>query len=150
LRALEVYLSSGITLTAWQRQTERHPFPFKVLELVLAPEDRSVLHERIVNRFDQMLQQGFLDEMRGLLKNTRLHPDLPSMRAVGYRQAWAHLRGETHALEFREQAIIATRQLAKRQLTWFRSIRTSRWFDPQLQKDALDYCLQRFIGRIEI
>jgi tRNA dimethylallyltransferase len=97
-----------------------------------------------------MLEQGFLDEMRGLLANPRLHPDLPAMRAVGYRQAWAHLRGETSAAEFREQAIAATRQLAKRQLTWFRGMPSSRWFDPQNQKDALNYHLCQFIGRHQL
>lgn len=149
LRALEVYLISGETLTQWQAATQQQEFPFHVLELVLAPQDRSVLHERIALRFDQMLEQGFLDEMRGLLKNPRLHIDLPSMRAVGYRQAWAHLRGETNFEQFREQAIIATRQLAKRQLTWFRGQSSSHWFDPQLQKDALDYHLRKFINRLE-
>ena len=147
LRALEVYLLSGKTLTEWQAQSRPLEFPFQVLELTLAPGDRGVLHERIALRFDQMLEQGFLAEMRGLLENPLLHPDLPSMRAVGYRQAWAHLRGETSAVEFREQAIAATRQLAKRQLTWFRGLPSSRWFDPQNQKDALNYCVSLFIGR---
>jgi tRNA dimethylallyltransferase len=147
LRALEVYLVSGRTLTDWQAQSGPVAFPFQVLELTLAPEDRSGLHERIALRFDRMLEQGFLDEMRGLLDNPLLHPDLPSMRAVGYRQAWAHLRGETSAPEFRMQAIAATRQLAKRQLTWFRGMPSSRWFDPQNQKDALNCCVSRFIGR---
>ena len=147
LRALEVYLLSGRTLTDWQTQSRPLEFPFQVLELILAPEDRGVLHERIALRFEMMLEQGFLAEMRGLLDNPLLHPDLPSMRAVGYRQAWAHLRGETSALEFREQAIAATRQLAKRQLTWFRGMPSSRWFDPHNQKDALNYCLSQFIGR---
>jgi tRNA dimethylallyltransferase len=147
LRALEVYLLSGRTLTDWQAQSRLIEFPFQVLELTLAPEDRGVLHERIALRFEMMLEQGFLAEMRGLLDNPLLHPDLPSMRAVGYRQAWAHLRGETSTLEFREQAIAATRQLAKRQLTWFRGMPSSRWFDPHNQKDALNYCLSQFIGR---
>ena len=147
LRALEVYLVSGRTLTDWQAQSRPVAFPFQVLELTLAPEDRGDLHERIALRFDQMLEQGFLDEMRGLLENPLLHPDLPSMRAVGYRQAWAHLRGETSASEFRMQAIAATRQLAKRQLTWFRGMPSSRWFDPKNQKDALNCCMSKFIGR---
>ena len=149
LRALEVYLLSGKSLSAWQAATEQQEFPFRVLELVLSPQDRGVLHERIVLRFDQMLEQGFLQEMHELLKNSLLHPDLPSMRAVGYRQAWAHLRGETDFSTFREHAIIATRQLAKRQLTWFRGQSTSHWFDPQAQKDALDYDMRNFISRLE-
>jgi tRNA dimethylallyltransferase len=150
LRALEVYMVSGKSLTEWQAQSRPLEFPFQVLEVTLAPEDRKVLHGRIAMRFDEMLEQGFLDEMRGLLANPRLHPDLPAMRAVGYRQAWAHLRGETSAAEFREQAIAATRQLAKRQLTWFRGMPSSRWFDPQNQKDALNYHLCQFIGRHQL
>lgn len=149
LRALEVYLVSGKSLSDWQAASEQQEFPFRVLELVLSPLDRGVLHERIVRRFDQMLEQGFLDEMRGLLQNPLLHPDLPAMRAVGYRQAWAHLRGETDFKTFREQAISATRQLAKRQLTWFRGQLISHWFDPQSQKHALDYHLRNFIDRLE-
>lgn len=147
LRALEVYLVSGRTLTDWQAQSRPLAFPFQVLEVTLAPENRAVLHERIALRFDQMLEMGFLDEVRGLIADSRLHPDLPAMRAVGYRQAWAHLRGESSAPEFRDQAIAATRQLAKRQLTWFRGLPSSRWFDPQNQKDALNYCVSQFIGR---
>lgn len=149
LRALEVYLVSGKSLSDWQAASNQNEFPFRVLELVLSPQDRGVLHERIILRFDQMLEQGFLEEMRGLSENPLLHPDLPSMRAVGYRQAWAHLRGETTFSEFREQAIIATRQLAKRQLTWFRGQSNARWFDPQIQKDALDYQLRNFVSRLE-
>ncbi len=148
-RALEVYLVSGKPLSHWQADSTQQAFPFRVLELALSPQDRGVLHARIVVRFDQMLAQGFLDEMRGLMENPLLHPDLPSMRAVGYRQAWAHLCGETDFSTFREQAIIATRQLAKRQLTWFRGQSTSQWFDPQAQKDALDYQLRKFINRLE-
>jgi tRNA dimethylallyltransferase len=149
LRALEVYLVSGKSLSHWQADSTQQVFPFRVLELALSPQDREVLHARIVVRFDQMLEQGFLQEMLGLFENPLLHPDLPSMRAVGYRQAWAHLRGDTDFSTFREQAIIATRQLAKRQLTWFRGQSTSHWFDPQAQKDALDYQLRTFISRLE-
>jgi tRNA dimethylallyltransferase len=149
LRALEVFAISGKSLTDWQARTENKPFPFRVLELVLAPSDRNVLHERIALRFDQMLEQGFLDEMRELMKNPRLHPDLPAMRAVGYRQAWSHLKGEINLDEFRNLAIIATRQLAKRQLTWFRGLLSSHWLDPQNQKDTLNYLLRNFISRLE-
>ena len=81
-----------------------------VLKVVLAPDDRIVLHERIERRFDQMLAQGFLDEARGLMADPRLHPDLPSMRAVGYRQAWQHLAGTVDFGTFRAQAVAATRQ----------------------------------------
>jgi tRNA dimethylallyltransferase len=149
LRALEVYTISGKSLTDWQAQGEIKPFPFRVLELVLAPTDRNELHERIELRFDQMLEQGFLDEMRELMSNPLLHPDLPSMRAVGYRQAWSHLNGDIDFDQFRSLAIIATRQLAKRQLTWFRGLLSSHWFDPHTQKDTLNYHLRKFIGRLE-
>jgi tRNA dimethylallyltransferase len=149
LRALEVYSVTGKTLTHWQTVTKLKPFPYRVLEVVIAPNDRTILHERIEQRFDQMLELGFLVEMQGLLENPLLHVDLPAMRAVGYRQAWAYLRGETNFEQFREQAIIATRQLAKRQLTWFRGQSSSHWFDPQSQKDALDYHLRKFINRLE-
>ena len=149
LRALEVYTISGKSLTDWQAQGEIKPFPFRVLELVLAPANRNDLHERIELRFDQMLEQGFLDEMRELMSNPLLHPYLPSMRAVGYRQAWSYLKGDTDFDQFRSLAIIATRQLAKRQLTWFRGLLSSHWFDPHTQKDTLNYHLRKFIDRLE-
>jgi tRNA dimethylallyltransferase len=149
LRALEVYLASGKSLSDWQADSTQPEFPFRVLELTLSPQDRGVLNARITLRFDQMLEQGFLDEMRALMKNPLLHPNLPAMRAVGYRQAWAHLSGEIDFIQFKELAIIATRQLAKRQLTWFRGQTTSHWFDPQSQKDALNYRLRSFISRLE-
>ena len=118
-----------------------------MLKLVLAPADRAVLHERIERRFDQMLAQGFLDEMRRLRADPRLHPDLPAMRAVGYRQAWRFLDGQTDAAAFRAEAIAATRQLAKRQLTWLRAQLDARWFDPVLDRARLESALQAFVTR---
>jgi len=147
LRALEIHQISGISRSQWQRQSEKPAFPYRVLRVVLSPQRREVLHERIEARFDQMLAQGFLEEMRGLMADPRLHPDLPSMRAVGYRQAWQHLSGNTDFSTFRMQAIAATRQLAKRQLTWFRGDVSSHWFDPQAERDTLDLCVRQFIGR---
>jgi len=147
LRALEIHQISGISRSQWQRQAEKPVFPYRVLRVVLSPQPRELLHERIEARFDQMLAQGFLEEMRGLMADTRLHPDLPSMRAVGYRQAWQHLSGNTDFDTFRLQAIAATRQLAKRQLTWFRGGIPSHWFDPQTERDTLDSCVRQFIGR---
>ncbi|HEX5694058.1 MAG TPA: tRNA (adenosine(37)-N6)-dimethylallyltransferase MiaA [Arenimonas sp.] len=146
-RALEVYRLTGRPISAWQGDSRRHLFPFRVLKLVLAPADRAVLHKRIALRFDQMLAAGFLDEMRRLRADPRLHPDLPSMRAVGYRQAWQHLEGLTDAPTFREQAIAATRQLAKRQLTWLRSRTEALWLDPQTEPDLADRCLAAFLAR---
>lgn len=146
-RALEVFRLTGRPISDWQGAAARRVFPFRVLRLVLAPADRAVLHERIERRFDQMLAQGFLDEMRRLRADPRLHPDLPAMRAVGYRQAWRHLDGETDAATFRAEAIAATRQLAKRQLTWLRAQLDARWFDPALHRDRLESALQAFVTR---
>ena len=147
LRALEIHRVSGRSRSDWQSAPRQAAFPYRVLKVVLAPDDRAVLHGRIERRFGQMLAQGFLDEVRGLMADPRLHPDLPSMRAVGYRQAWQHLAGAVDFGTFRAQAVSATRQLAKRQLTWFRGTPDSRWFDPQSGKDALDSHLRRFLGR---
>ena len=146
-RALEVFRATRRPISQWQQDTPRHVFPFRVLRLVLAPSDRAVLHGRIARRFDQMLAEGFLDEMRRLRADPRLHADLPSMRAVGYRQAWNHLNGDTDAAAFRDQAIAATRQLAKRQLTWLRAQADARWFDPAVDQTQLTHALGRFLTR---
>lgn len=146
-RALEVHRLSGIPITEWQRSATRGRFPFRVLKLILAPADRAVLHERIASRFDAMLGSGFLDEVRRLRADPRLHPDLPSMRAVGYRQAWAHLDGVTDPVAFRAHAIAATRQLAKRQLTWLRGEHDGRWLDPATDGVELDAALRLFVTR---
>lgn len=146
-RALEVFRLTGRPISAWQAEHARRPFPFRVLRLVLAPADRAVLHARIARRFDQMLAAGFLDEVRRLKADPRLHPDLPSMRAVGYRQAWRHLDGITDAAAFREEAIAATRQLAKRQLTWLRGQPDARWLDPARDQAELEQALAAFLAR---
>ena len=150
-RALEVWQLSGKPISQWQREGRASSsFPAKVLKLVLAPNDRAVLHQRIETRFDQMLKAGFLDEIRTLraLPELRDHPapmDLPAIRAVGYRQAWEHLDGHYDAAEFRDRAIFATRQLAKRQLTWLRGRLDARWFDPQNDEAGLWRAAQAFI-----
>lgn len=152
-RALEVHRLSGRTITDWQREPAALPrLPFRVLKLVLAPRDRAVLHARIAERFDAMLAAGFLDEVRRLreLPQIRSHPralELPALRAVGYRQAWEHLDGMTSADAFRGCAIAATRQLAKRQLTWLRGQLDARWFDPSTQSAALEQALEMFMAR---
>ena len=146
-RALEVFRLSGQPISAWQQSARRRPVPFRVLKLILAPTDRALLHERIEQRFDAMLAEGFLDEVRRLRTDPRLHPDLPAIRAVGYRQAWMHLNGDTDFATFREQAIAATRQLAKRQVTWLRGEHDARWFDPQAQRQALQAALGLFLTR---
>lgn len=146
-RALEVWRLTGRPISEWQQSGGHRRFPFRVLRLVLAPKDRAVLHARIEARFDQMLEQGFLDEVRRLRRDPRLHADLPAMRAVGYRQAWQHLEGLTDAPTFREQAIAATRQLAKRQLTWLRSRTEALWLDPQAERDLAEQRLAAFLAR---
>ena len=146
-RALEVFRVSGRPISVWQREGERSPrLPYRVLKLALAPTDRAVLHARIALRFEQMLEQGLIDEVRELTADSRLHPDLPSMRAVGYRQTWQFLRGEIDLSQLRAQGIAATRQLAKRQLTWLRGELDLRWFDPDTQRASLNQALQDFLG----
>jgi tRNA dimethylallyltransferase len=145
-RALEVHRLSGVPISTWQAARAPARFPFRVLRLVLCPRDRALLHERIASRFDAMLAAGFLDEVRVLRANPRLHPDLPAMRAVGYRQAWRHLAGETDAASFREQALAATRQLAKRQLTWLRGRPELRWLDPVQDSTELEHALRQFLA----
>lgn len=144
-RALEVFRLSGKPISEWQQSSRRRPFPFRVLKLVLAPRGRDVLHARIEQRLDAMLEADFLDEVRRLRADPRLHADLPSMRAVGYRQAWSHLEGETGFEVFRESAIAATRQLAKRQLTWLRGEHDARWLDPGVDMREVDAALHQFI-----
>lgn len=119
-RALEVCLTTGRPLSE-QLTRGTAALPYRLIEIALVPADRAVLHQRIAQRFDAMLAAGFLDEVRRLRATYPLRRELPSMRCVGYRQAWDHLEGLTDAASFRAQAIAATRQLAKRQLTWLRS-----------------------------
>jgi tRNA dimethylallyltransferase len=144
-RAIEVYRASGRPLSDWQRARVPQRLPVRVLRLVLAPTERAVLHERIARRFDQMLAEGFLDEVQRLRQDKRLHRDLPAIRAVGYRQAWEHMDGETDAATFRERAIFATRQLAKRQLTWLRGELAALWFDPASRCQALRRRVDAFL-----
>ena len=121
-RALEVIELTGKPLsTLFAEQTTVKPL-LDIHAFSLEPSERSVLHQRIAQRFDTMLQQGFLDEVRALRARGDLNLSMPSMRCVGYRQAWEYLDGEYDAAEMRERGIIATRQLAKRQLTWLRSM----------------------------
>ncbi|MGN6329698.1 MAG: tRNA (adenosine(37)-N6)-dimethylallyltransferase MiaA [Rhodanobacter sp.] len=129
-RALEVIELSGRPLSELQQRGHEAPFPWRVLKLALMPRERGVLHQRIARRFDAMLADGFLDEVRALRTRGDLHADLPAIRAVGYRQAWHYLDGSIDAAAFRDQAIFATRQLAKRQITWLRSDLAARLFDP--------------------
>jgi tRNA dimethylallyltransferase len=133
-RALEVWELSGKTMTQiFAESTEHTALPYRLLKLALVPSDRKVLHDRIAIRFEQMLAAGLLDEVRGLQeKYPALHPGLPSMRCVGYRQAWQYLDGEFGMDTLKEKGIAATRQLAKRQLTWLRGM------DDIIELDCLD------------
>jgi len=122
-RALEVYEISGKTMTELHQSSMSDKFPYQLLKIALIPSDRTVLHDRIAIRFDDMLKQGFVDEVkRLLLKYPSLNADMPSMRCVGYRQALEHLAGNYDVAELRDRGIFATRQLAKRQLTWLRGM----------------------------
>jgi tRNA dimethylallyltransferase len=152
-RALEVFRLSGRPISQWQRESPPgQRLPCRVLKLVIAPADRATLHGRIAARLDTMLAAGFLDEVRGLraLPELRARPaplELPAIRAVGYRQAWEYLDGAISAGEFRDRAIYATRQLAKRQLTWLRGELDASWFDPATAQSRLDDALALFLGR---
>ena len=123
-RAMEIQLLTGQPMSALLDKAIKVELPFTLLAFALEPSDRSVLHQRIALRFDQMLNAspGLLDEVRNLRNRGDLHPQLPSMRCVGYRQAWEYLDGAIDLHSLREKGIAATRQLAKRQLTWLRSM----------------------------
>lgn len=152
-RALEVFRITGKTMTEiWKAQNDVKdtewgqigtgngskadytkldkglpPLPMPILNLAIAPEERSVLHARIAQRFEQMLQAGFVDEVRALYESGRYRPEMPAMRCVGYRQVWDYLDGKLSYDDMVEKGIIATRQLAKRQLTWLRSWPGVEW-----------------------
>ncbi|MDR2926118.1 MAG: tRNA (adenosine(37)-N6)-dimethylallyltransferase MiaA [Azoarcus sp.] len=125
-RALEIVLASGKPLADAFAQRTKRPLPCRPVTVALVPSDRAALHGRIAARFKKMLADGLLDELAALREQYRLTPDMPAMRAVGYRQAWRHLDGEIDAAALLETGIAATRQLAKRQLTWLRQFR-SQW-----------------------
>lgn len=135
MRALEVYRHSGRSLTELWQEQRPETFPWRVLSIGLAPADRGLLHQRIADRFDVMLKAGLLDEVAALKARKDLHPHLPSMKSVGYRQAWQYLDGDGDEQQFRLRTIAATRQLAKRQLTWMRRWPRLSWLDPT-QADA--------------
>ena len=125
-RALEVYRETGTPLSEWQGgQTLSSVAGFECI--ALCPEDRSVLHQRITKRLSDMFDAGLVDEVRALRARGDLHTDLPAVRAIGYRQVWEHLAGQTDLADCREKVLAATRQLAKRQLTWLRSWPDLTW-----------------------
>lgn len=119
-RALEVQVLSGKTITQLHNEAKTEQIPYQQIKLTVALRDRSVLHEKIARRFKQMLQQGFVAEVEALYHRGDLTEQMPSVRAIGYRQVWSYLAGEINVEEMQDKGIIATRQLAKRQFTWLR------------------------------
>ncbi|EPL6454132.1 MULTISPECIES: tRNA (adenosine(37)-N6)-dimethylallyltransferase MiaA [Providencia] len=140
-RALEVYLISGQTLTE-MTQTAGEELPYNVFQFAIAPQDRKILHERIEQRFHLMIDAGFEEEVRALYHRGDLHVDLPAIRCVGYRQMWSYLDGEISHDEMVYRGICATRQLAKRQITWLRSWENVCWLDSEQPQQALDTVMQ--------
>lgn len=128
-RALEVYAQTGQPISSYLNRAEASALPYRVLPLALIPSDRAVLHVRIAERFDSMLRQGLVEEVENLRERFDLSPQLPAMRCVGYRQTWLYLEGEMDRDALRDRGIYATRQLAKRQLTWLRSTPEVQVFD---------------------
>ena len=145
-RALEVYRQSGVPMSEWRQGSKAAGYD--ALCLALAPADRAVLHARIAARLEVMMSEGFLDEVAALRARGDLHTDLPSVRAVGYRQLWSYLEGEVSLDQALDRAVAATRQLAKRQLNWLRSWSDLHWIDSS-QKNAnqtLHDSIQNYLG----
>lgn len=126
-RALEVYEITGKSLTTLLAEETKNKLPYHVINIAIATDDKKLLHNRIAERFNKMLQQGFIEEVEKLYRRGDLHPDLPSIRAVGYRQAWDYLDNKISFEEMQQCAIIATRQLAKRQMTWLKRWDNLQW-----------------------
>lgn len=140
-RALEVFQISGRPLSALLAGPSRGATTVNFLRLALAPSERAALHSRIAQRFDAMLDAGLIDEVRSLRERYALTPDLPAMRAVGYRQVWNFLEGMIDLATLRNQGIFATRQLAKRQLTWLRATEAQTFdcLSPAMEKNAIEW-----------
>ncbi|HEX9452477.1 MAG TPA: tRNA (adenosine(37)-N6)-dimethylallyltransferase MiaA [Burkholderiales bacterium] len=128
-RAMEIFYLTGKPMSELLAAAKPAELPYRLISLALVPGERNVLHERIADRFEFMLELGLINEVRELREIYDLKPDLPSMRCVGYRQVWQYLDGEFGLGALREKAVAATRQLAKRQLTWLRATKDVREFD---------------------
>ncbi|MEI6709128.1 MAG: tRNA (adenosine(37)-N6)-dimethylallyltransferase MiaA [Methylococcales bacterium] len=128
-RALEVYALSGKSLTSFFTAEPTQVLPYRVIKLIIAPSDRKILHSVIAERFMGMLQQGFIEEVEALYRRGDLNETMPAIRAVGYRQAWSYLQNDIDKATMTETAIIATRQLAKRQFTWLRKETDALYFE---------------------
>jgi tRNA dimethylallyltransferase len=147
-RALEVIMLSGEKISVLQRQGVERSLGYHVLKLVVCPESRNQLHGQIETRFHRMLAAGFLDEMKLLRSRYALDPEMPSMRCVNYRQAWQYMEEEISHDEMVDKAVAATRQLAKRQLTWLRRESSTLWYDSHEEEaqQSLFNEVARFIG----
>ena len=142
-RALEVFRLSGVPMSQWRAASKQSKK--EAICVALMPAERQTLHDRIESRFDAMLAHGFVDEVEALYRRGDLHVDLPAIRAVGYRQIWSHLSGEYSLEEARAKGIAATRQLAKRQITWLRSWSGLHWVSSDA-KNATDVVKKRFMN----
>jgi len=140
-RALEVYEVTGTPLSELQKSDGEPKLPYRVIKLVRAPAERSILHARIERRFQKMLEQGFEQEVRDLWRKWDLDHEMPSMRLVGYRQILKYIQGEYSYDQMVERGVIATRQLAKRQFTWLRSEKDANWLNEE-KKNVLDQALK--------
>ena len=141
-RALEVYEMTGTAFSVLTAQGRLGALPGKVVKLALVPSDRRMLRERTRQRFLRMLENGLVDEVRGFFERGDMHGDLTSMRMVGYRQVWAYLAGRLNYSDMQEQAVTATRQLAKRQVTWLRREENTTWFDsyrPEIAQELVAF-----------
>lgn len=127
-RALEIYEITGQSPSELAQTSKSKPMPYQAIKLVIMPYDRVILHQRIEQRFMQMLKLGLIEEVEGLRQRGDLSLELPSMRTVGYRQVWQYLDGEIDQKQMIDQAVAATRRLAKRQLTWLRNQSGLVWF----------------------
>ena len=147
-RALEVYRASGVPISQWQNaEPENLPRErFRIVQVAICPQERSILHQRIALRFQQMMTAGLLAEVETLFQCDDLHGDLPSMRTVGYRQLWQHLAGECSLEAAAERAVAATRQLAKRQLTWLRKWPDLEWIYTDQAGNIVETTLSDRIG----
>jgi len=144
-RALEIYHLTGKPMGELLKKPKYVYFPYQPIKIALIPGDRAILHDRIAQRFDEILAHGLVEELRGLREEYGLESDMPAVRAVGYRQAWQHLDGELDFDALREQGIAATRQLAKRQLTWLRAMEDITVFDSLAEN--LDSLVLEYLGR---
>jgi tRNA dimethylallyltransferase len=148
-RALEVYEISGKPLTSFFQADEGEDLPYAYTKIIIEPKQRHSLHDKIAERFKLMLAQGLIDEVEALRQRGDLDESMPSIRCVGYRQVWSYLQGEYDFAEMQEKGIVATRQLAKRQLTWLRKEQPDlRLFseDGDLLAQVLNYCRQQANG----